>query len=121
MFPNPSGDGYHLDVQTDLLSDFNTRVVVTLPHIAAEKVFALKGSTAINLFYRDLPWLSVDIDLTYLPIRDRTESFADIHAAMDRLVTSIEKSVAGAKAQRIEGGGGWEAAAGRGHGPCCHN
>jgi toxin CcdB len=30
VFPNPSGDGYLLDVQTDLLSDLNTRVVVPL-------------------------------------------------------------------------------------------
>lgn len=42
-----------------------------LPILAKEKAFALKGGTAINLFYRDLPRLSVDIDLTYLPIADR--------------------------------------------------
>jgi len=30
VFPNPSGDGYALDVQTDLLSDLNTRIVVPL-------------------------------------------------------------------------------------------
>lgn len=81
-------------------------LVRVLPYVAAEEVFALKGGTAINLFYRDLPRLSVDIDLTYLPIKDRKESLADIHAAMDRLVTSIEKGVEGAKARRIEGGGG---------------
>lgn len=39
-------------------------LVRTLPFIAAEQVFALKGGTAINLFYRDFPRLSVDIDLT---------------------------------------------------------
>ncbi|WP_260694471.1 nucleotidyl transferase AbiEii/AbiGii toxin family protein [Rhizobium leguminosarum] len=49
-------------------------LVRLLPLIAEEKVFALKGGTAINLFYRDLPRLSVDIDLTYLPVRDRAES-----------------------------------------------
>ena len=37
-----------------------------LPYVAKEEVFALKGGTAINLFVRDLPRLSVDIDLTYL-------------------------------------------------------
>ena len=37
----------------------------TLQDIANETVFALKGGTAINLFYRDMPRLSVDIDLTY--------------------------------------------------------
>lgn len=51
-------------------------LVRLLPHVAKENVFALKGGTAINLFYRDLPRLSVDIDLTYLPIKDRGESLA---------------------------------------------
>lgn len=49
-----------------------------LPDIAAEEVFALKGGTAINLFYRDMPRLSVDIDLTYLPIGEREASLKDI-------------------------------------------
>ena len=43
-------------------------LIDVLPHIAQEEVFALKGGTAINLFYRDMPRLSVDIDLTYLPV-----------------------------------------------------
>jgi predicted nucleotidyltransferase component of viral defense system len=81
-------------------------LVRILPLVAAEEVFALKGGTAINLFYRELPRLSVDIDLTYLPIKDRAESLAEISAAMDRLVATIETGVAGAKARRIEGGGG---------------
>ncbi len=34
-----------------------------LPFVAQERSFALKGGTAINLFVRDLPRLSVDIDL----------------------------------------------------------
>jgi hypothetical protein len=41
-------------------------LVRTLPHIAGVPGFALKGGTAINLFYRDMPRLSVDIDLTFL-------------------------------------------------------
>lgn len=79
-------------------------LVDTLPLVAREEEFALKGGTAINLFYRDLPRLSVDIDLTYLPIKDRGESLAAIDAAFDRLVDSIGKEVAGANAQRIKGG-----------------
>jgi predicted nucleotidyltransferase component of viral defense system len=81
-------------------------LVRVLPHVADEEIFALKGGTAINLFYRDLPRLSVDIDLTYLPIKDRAESLADINAAMDRLVVAIERGVPGAQARRIAGGGG---------------
>lgn len=46
-------------------------LVELLPLVAREPCFALKGGTAINLFVRDLPRLSVDIDLTYLPIEDR--------------------------------------------------
>lgn len=44
-----------------------TLPIETLPFVAPEKDFALKGGTAINLFVRDMPRLSVDIDLTYLP------------------------------------------------------
>lgn len=43
-------------------------LVDVLPDVAAEWGFALKGGTAINLFHRDMPRLSVDIDLTWLPI-----------------------------------------------------
>lgn len=49
-----------------------------LPEVAKEPVFALHGGTAINLFVRDMPRLSVDIDLTYTPIEDRKTSFKNI-------------------------------------------
>jgi hypothetical protein len=42
-----------------------------LPIINTEVDFALKGGTAINFFVRDMPRLSVDIDLTYLPVGER--------------------------------------------------
>ncbi|MCB9972643.1 MAG: nucleotidyl transferase AbiEii/AbiGii toxin family protein [Hyphomonas sp.] len=80
-------------------------LVDILPALAAEENFALKGGTAINLFYRDLPRLSVDIDLTFLPIRDRVQSLADIDAAMDRIAAAGSK-VRGVTASRIAGGGG---------------
>jgi predicted nucleotidyltransferase component of viral defense system len=35
------------------------------PIVFADNDFALKGGTAINLFYRDLPRLSVDLDLVF--------------------------------------------------------
>jgi hypothetical protein len=46
----------------------------TIPHVAAETCFALKGGTAINLFVRDMPRLSVDIDLAYLPVDEPRET-----------------------------------------------
>ena len=74
-----------------------------LPILAKEKAFALKGGTAINLFYRDLPRLSVDIDLTYLPIADRATSLTEIDKAMDRICESTG-SIPGVESKRIRGG-----------------
>jgi len=37
-----------------------------LADLAKEDVFALEGGTAINLFYRDMPRLSVDIDFIWM-------------------------------------------------------
>lgn len=48
-------------------------LVRVIPFVAREDCFALKGGTAINLFVRDMPRLSVDIDLTYLPVKPRPE------------------------------------------------
>ncbi|SDW94805.1 toxin CcdB [Ruegeria halocynthiae] len=48
VFPNPSGDGYLLDVQTDLLSDLNTRVVAPL----LPKAHAPKPAARLNPEFR---------------------------------------------------------------------
>lgn len=64
-------------------------LVKVLPTVAREKAFALKGGTAINLFVRDLPRLSVDIDLTYLPVRSRDESLDEIAAVFERLSEAL--------------------------------
>ncbi len=68
-----------------------------LPFVAEEECFALKGGTAINLFIRDMPRLSVDLDLTYLPVASREESLAAIHAAMNRIAQRIRLVLRGAQ------------------------
>src|SRR5258708_3509836 len=75
-------------------------LIRVLPLVTEEACFAFKGGTAINLFVRDLPRLSVDIDLTYLPVAPRPESLADINAAMKRIANRIK--VALPDAQIIE-------------------
>jgi hypothetical protein len=65
-------------------------LIRVLPLVTAEACFALKGGTAINLFIRDLPRLSVDIDLTYLPVAPRPQSLTDINAAMKRIAGKIK-------------------------------
>jgi len=61
-----------------------------LPFVAEESCFALKGGTAINLFEWDLPRLSVDIDLTYVPTQGRDEALATISEALGRIKARIE-------------------------------
>ena len=81
-------------------------LVSVLPVVARETRFALKGGTAINLFYRDLPRLSVDIDLTWLPVADRRSSLREIDDALDCIVADIARSNPRFDARRIAGGGG---------------
>lgn len=68
-----------------------------VPFVAEERIFALKGGTAINLFVRDMPRLSVDIDLTYLPVEERPASLSAIDAAMLRIKERIEQGIPGVK------------------------
>lgn len=72
-----------------------------LPHLDRIPDFAMKGGTAINLFLRPLPRLSVDIDLVYLPIEDRPASLKKIEANLGLLKQSVEKEV-GIKSCRLE-------------------
>lgn len=72
-------------------------LIRTIPFVAKETAFALKGGTAINLFVRNMPRLSVDIDLSYLPVEDRATSLAAIDAAMLRIAERIEAGIPGAK------------------------
>ncbi len=72
--------------QVDLL-------IKILPIIDEEKVFALKGGTAINLFIRDLPRLSVDIDLTYLPFDDRKTALQTITSSLRKIRGRIHRAI----------------------------
>ncbi|MEM7086429.1 MAG: nucleotidyl transferase AbiEii/AbiGii toxin family protein [Bacteroidota bacterium] len=68
-------------------------LISVIPEIARENCFALHGGTAINLFIRNMPRLSVDIDLTYIPIEDRATTFKNINDALARIKTHIEKVI----------------------------
>src|SRR6056297_3446818 len=66
-----------------------------IPHIATEKTLALKGGTAINLFLRNMPRLSVDIDLNYLPFDNRETALTNISDSLGRIRERILQSVTG--------------------------
>jgi len=71
-----------------------------LPSVMQEDEFALKGGTAINFFWRDYPRLSVDIDLTYLPIKDRYESLRDINDRLSDVKARMQKLIPTASIQK---------------------
>jgi hypothetical protein len=76
-----------------------------LPLVMEEADFALKGGTAINLFEWDKPRLSVDIDLTFLPLLGRDESLNAISVALERIKARIEERLAGTKVIKpLQGG-----------------
>ncbi|MEQ9823702.1 MAG: nucleotidyl transferase AbiEii/AbiGii toxin family protein [Puniceicoccaceae bacterium] len=60
-----------------------------IPEVARESCFALHGGTAINLFVRNMPRISVDIDLTYVPIEPRDTTLEHIKQALDRIKTRV--------------------------------
>ena len=76
-------------------------LVRILPALAPESCFAIKGGTAINLFLRELPRLSVDIDLVYLPLEDRPTSLAAIDQALDRIKVRISELEPGLRHSKI--------------------
>jgi predicted nucleotidyltransferase component of viral defense system len=57
--------------------------------------FAVHGGTAINLFVKNMPRYSVDIDLTFLPIKKREESITEINNHLNTLKKQIEKVIPG--------------------------
>lgn len=75
-------------------------LIKVMPFVAAERCFALKGGTAINLFVRNMPRLSVDLDLTYLPAADREKSLTEIDAAMRRIGDAIGRGIPGAAVEQ---------------------
>ena len=64
-----------------------------LPEVARETCFAMHGGTAINLFVREMPRVSVDIDLTYIPIEDRQRTLRNIAEALERIRSRIVKMI----------------------------
>lgn len=76
-----------------------------LPLIYKEEMFALKGGTAINFFVRDLPRLSVDIDLTYLPVNDRDSALNEIRNSLLLISEGIKRKIPGTEIiqKRIHG------------------
>lgn len=68
-----------------------------MPSVYKIRDFAVHGGTAINLFHKEMPRYSVDVDITYMPINEREESLKAINAHLIDLKRMIEKTVPGIK------------------------
>jgi predicted nucleotidyltransferase component of viral defense system len=66
-----------------------------LPVIYREEDFAVHGGTAINLFIKNLPRYSVDVDLTYIPLALREESLAEIDKKLATISQQLRRAVPG--------------------------
>ena len=68
-------------------------MIQVAPLVFADNVFALKGGTAINLFVRDMPRLSVDLDLVFVDHRlGRDEALARINDAIRKALPSDSRN-----------------------------
>lgn len=59
--------------------------------------FGVHGGTAINLFVKNMPRYSVDVDLTFIPISNREESITAINNHLNTLKQQIEKAIPGVR------------------------
>ena len=67
-------------------------LIETLPYVFLQTCFALKGGTAINLFYKDMPRLSVDIDLAYIYFDDRATAYQRINESLVFLIEALSQA-----------------------------
>jgi predicted nucleotidyltransferase component of viral defense system len=80
-------------------------LIKVIPLINEAGCFALHGGTAINLFVRNMPRLSVDIDLTYVPVEDRETSLHKISEALILIKGRIEALIPSVRIQHRQDAG----------------
>jgi predicted nucleotidyltransferase component of viral defense system len=82
-----------LEAMNQIYLDTARLMTQIAPFVFADGIFALKGGTAINLFLRDMPRLSVDLDLVFVNHRpSRDDALASINAAIRAAVDRLEAS-----------------------------
>lgn len=93
VFPNPGGEGYLLDVQTDLLSDLNTRLVVPLLPTA----IAPKPATRLNPVFAidEQPVVMVTQFMAAVPVGILKSPVATLEQEFEQVTTAIDMLVQG--------------------------
>lgn len=83
------------DIRSNVYAQKVELLLRLIPIVMEEDVFAIHGGTAINLFLKDLPRYSVDIDLTYIPLADRQTSLDDINMHLKAIAEKAKKAFKG--------------------------
>ena len=83
------------DIKSSVYAQKVELLLRLIPIVMEEHVFAIHGGTAINLFLKDLPRYSVDIDLTYIPLADRQTSLDDINLHLKAIADKAKKAFKG--------------------------
>lgn len=83
------------DIRSSVYAQKVELLLRLIPIVMEEHVFAIHGGTAINLFLKDLPRYSVDIDLTYIPLADRQTSLDDINLHLKTIADKAKKTFKG--------------------------
>ena len=83
------------DIKSSVYAQKVELLLRLIPIVMEENVFAIHGGTAINLFLKDLPRYSVDIDLTYIPLADRQTSLDDINLHLKAIADKAKKAFKG--------------------------
>ena len=83
------------DIKSSVYAQKVELLLRLIPIVMEENVFAIHGGTAINLFLKDLPRYSVDIDLTYIPLSDRQTSLDDINMHLKAIAENAKKAFKG--------------------------
>ena len=83
------------DVKSNVYAQKVELLLRLIPIVMEEEVFAIHGGTAINLFLKDLPRYSVDIDLTYIPLADGQTSLDDINLHLKSIADKAKKAFKG--------------------------
>lgn len=83
------------DIKSSVYAQKVELLLRLIPIVMDEGAFAIHGGTAINLFLKDLPRYSVDIDLTYIPLADRQTSLDDINMHLEAITERAKKAFKG--------------------------
>ena len=83
------------DIRSSVYAQKVELLLRLIPIVMEEEVFAIHGGTAINLFLKDLPRYSVDIDLTYIPLAGRQTSLDGINMHLNVIAEKAKKAFKG--------------------------